>query len=128
MNPVPLLSAAACVTLAVGSLAVAHRLRPAVPEGELPPEPHPVLSSIGSGLLSGFILLTGFLVATGWAARTTGILPPRGLYLADIAAGTAVLLYPALAGLPFTPRYTTAVTFFAALVGYTMCLAVQLRP
>ncbi|MET8700529.1 hypothetical protein ABZW10_16895 [Kitasatospora sp. NPDC004723] len=128
MNPAPLLSAAACVTVAVGALAIAHRVRPAVPEGELPPEPHPVLSSIGSGLLSGFILLTGFLVATGWAARTTGTVPPRGLYLADLAAGTAVLLYPALASLPFTTRYTTAVVFFAALVGYTMSLAVQLRP
>ncbi|MER5352454.1 hypothetical protein ABT093_19240 [Kitasatospora sp. NPDC002551] len=128
MNPAPLLSAAGCVILAVGALAVAHRVRPAVPEGEQPPEPHPVLSSIGSGLLSGFILLTGFLVATGWAARTTGVVPPRGLYLADIAAGTAVLLYPALAGLPFTARYTTAVVFFASLVGYTMSLAVQLRP
>ncbi|WP_327674921.1 hypothetical protein [Kitasatospora sp. NBC_00458] len=128
MNPVPMLSAAAAVAVAVAALAVAHRLRPAVPAGEDPPEPHPVLYSIGSGLLSGFLLITGFLVATGWAAHSTGVLPPRGLYVADVAAGTAVLLFPALAGLPFTVRYTTAVCFFAALVGYTLSLAIQLRP
>ncbi|MFE2725346.1 hypothetical protein [Kitasatospora sp. NPDC059327] len=128
MNPGPLLSAAAAVTLAVTALAVAHRLRPALPEGEEPPEPHPALASIGSGLLSGFVLLTGFLVATGWAARTTGVVPPGGLYVADLAAGAAVLVFPSLSGLPFTARHATAVCFFAALVGYTMSLALQLRP
>ncbi|AUY52889.1 hypothetical protein [Streptomyces sp. CB01881] len=128
MNPVPLLSAVGAIAVAVTGLAIAHRLRPAVPEGEIPPEPHATLSSIGSGLLSGFILLTSFLIATGWASHTTGLVPPRALYAADLAAGLAVLLYPALAGLPFTPRYVTAVCFFAALVGYTMSLAVQLRP
>ncbi|MFJ2780666.1 hypothetical protein [Kitasatospora sp. NPDC087315] len=128
MNPGPLLSAAAAMAIAVAALAVAHRLRPAVPEGEDPPEPHPAIYGIGSGLLSGFTLLTGFLIATGWAARSTGAVPPGGLYAADIAAGAAVLLYPSLAGLPFTPRYTTAVCLFAALVGYTMSLALQLRP
>ncbi|MGW6918316.1 hypothetical protein ACWGB8_31560 [Kitasatospora sp. NPDC054939] len=128
MNPGPLIGAGAAMVLALGSLAVAHRMRPPVPEGELPPEPHPVLSSIGSGLLSGFTLLTGFLVATGWAAGSTGVVPPDGLYAADLAAGAAVLLYPALAGLPFTARYATAVCFFGLLVGYTMALAIQLRP
>ncbi|WP_406207439.1 hypothetical protein OH807_34810 [Kitasatospora sp. NBC_01560] len=128
MNPGPLLSAASAMALAVTALAVAHRMRPALPEGEEPPEPHPALSAIGSGLLSGFILLTGFLVATGWAARTTGVVPPGGLYVAEVAAGVAVLLFPALSGLPFTPRCTVAVCAFAALVGYTMSLAFQLRP
>ncbi|MFG3053214.1 hypothetical protein ACGFZP_19990 [Kitasatospora sp. NPDC048239] len=128
MNPGPLLSAAAAIAVAITALAVAHRLRPAVPAGEIPPEPHATLASIGSGLLSGFILLTSFLIATGWASHTTGLVPPRGLYAADLAAGVAVLLYPALAGLPFSPRYITAVCFFAALVGYSMSLAIQLRP
>ncbi|WP_282204147.1 hypothetical protein [Kitasatospora fiedleri] len=77
---------------------MANRLRPEVPEGEPFPEPHPTLGAIGSGLLSGFTLLTGFLIATGWAARSTGIVPPDGLYIADLAAGGAVLLYPSLAG------------------------------
>lgn len=128
MNPLALLGALAALAVAVGGLAVAHRLRPALPEGEPAPEPHTVLSTIGSGLLSGFVLLTGFLVATGWAARTTHVLPPVGLYAADVCAGAAVLLYPALAGLPFTGRHVTAVAFFGALVGYTLTAAVQLRP
>ncbi|MFD0567613.1 hypothetical protein ACFQ2M_40845 [Kitasatospora saccharophila] len=64
------------MVLAVGALAVAHRVRPEVPEGEPFPEPHPTLGAIGSGLLSGFTLLTGFLIATGWAAHSTGITPP----------------------------------------------------
>ncbi|MFD8478270.1 hypothetical protein [Kitasatospora sp. NPDC059673] len=128
MNPSPLLGALAAMTLAVGALAMAHRLRPRTPEGEPPPDPHPALGAIGSGLLSGFTLLTGFLIATGWAAHSTGIVPPDGLYLADLAAGGAVLLYPSLAGLPFTPRYVTAVCLFGLLVGYVMVTAVQLRP
>ncbi|MER7766976.1 hypothetical protein [Kitasatospora sp. NPDC096140] len=128
MNPGPLIAAVTAAALATASLAVAHRLRPRSPEGEAPPEPHATLASIGSGLLSGFTLLTGFLIATGWAARSTGITPPGGLYAADLAAGTAVLLYPALAGLPFTPRYVTAVCLFGLLVGYTTALAFQLRP
>ncbi|GAB7187022.1 hypothetical protein ATKI12_6853 [Kitasatospora sp. Ki12] len=128
MNPGPLIAAVAAALLATGALAVAHRLRPHSPEDEPPPEPHATLASIGSGLLSGFTLLTGFLIATGWAARSTGITPPGGLYAADLAAGGAVLLYPALAGLPFTPRYVTAVCLFGLLVGYTMALALQLRP
>lgn len=128
MNPAPLFGALAAMTLAVGALAVAHRVRPKPPDGELPPEPHATLGAIGSGLLSGFTLLTGFLIATGWASHSTGIGPPDGLYLADVAAGGAVLLYPALAGLPFTPRYVTAVCLFGLLVGYVMVTAVQLRP
>ncbi|KDN80745.1 hypothetical protein [Kitasatospora cheerisanensis] len=128
MNPAPLLGALAATALAVGALAVAHRVRPKPPEGEPPPEPHPTLGAIGSGLLSGFTLLTGFLIATGWAAHSTGVVPPDGLYLADLAAGGAVLLYPSLAGLPFTPRYATAVCLFGLLVGYVMVTAVQLRP
>lgn len=128
MNPAPYLGAAVAITVAVGGLAVAHRVRPAVPEGEEPESPHPALSTIGAGLLSGFVLLTGFLVATGWAAHSTHSVPPVGLYVADIAAGTAVLLYPSLAGLPLTVRNATAVGFFAALVGYTLATAVQLRP
>lgn len=128
MNPGPLIGAVAATVLAVASLAVAHRIRPKTPEGEPPPEPHATLSAIGSGLLSGFTLLTGFLIATGWAATSTGVVPPDGLYAADLAAGAAVLLYPALAGLPFTPRYVTAVCLFGLLVGYTMALAIQLRP
>ncbi|MGW4895105.1 hypothetical protein ACWEQL_22960 [Kitasatospora sp. NPDC004240] len=128
MNPGPLLGAGGAMLVAVLALAVAHRMRPALPEGEQPPEPHATLGAIGSGLLSGFTLLTGFLVATGWASHSTGIVPPGGLYVADLAAGAAVLVYPALAGLPFTPRYVTAVCFFGLLVGYTMALAIQLRP
>jgi len=128
LNPAPLIGAALAITVAVGSLATAQRLRPAVPEGEEPDSPHPALSTIGAGLLSGFVLLTGFLVATGWAAHTTKVVPPIGLYGADAAAGFAVLLYPSLAGLPFTARHSAAVAFFGALVGYTLSLAVQLRP
>ncbi|QKW23577.1 hypothetical protein HUT16_34785 [Kitasatospora sp. NA04385] len=128
MNPAPLLGALGAMVLAVGALAVAHRVRPEVPEGEPFPEPHPTLGAIGSGLLSGFTLLTGFLIATGWAAHSTGIVPPDGLYVADLAAGGSVLLYPSLAGLPFTPRYVTAVCLFGLLVGYVMVTAVQLRP
>ncbi|RAJ46896.1 hypothetical protein K353_00097 [Kitasatospora sp. SolWspMP-SS2h] len=128
MNLAPLLGALGALVLAVGALAVANRLRPEVPAGEPFPEPHPTLGAIGSGLLSGFTLLTGFLIATGWAARSTGIVPPDGLYIADLAAGGAVLLYPSLAGLPFTPRYVTAVCLFGLLVGYVMVTAVQLRP
>ncbi|WP_441247579.1 hypothetical protein [Kitasatospora sp. McL0602] len=128
MNPVPLLGAAFAASIAVGSLATAHRLRPAVDPGEEAPAPHAALSTIGAGLLSGFVLLTGFLVATGWAAHTTRVVPPTGLYAADAAAGCAVLLYPALAGLPFNARHATAVAFFGCLIGYTMSMAVQLRP
>ncbi|GAA2229505.1 MULTISPECIES: hypothetical protein [Kitasatospora] len=128
MNPIPIIGAAAAATVALGSLAIAQRLRPAAnPDGE-DDSPHPALSSIGAGLLSGFVLLTGFLVATGWAARTTSVVPPTGLYVADGAAAIAVLLYPSLAALPFTARHATAVAFFGALVGYTLSLAVQLRP
>ncbi|MER5638077.1 hypothetical protein ABT095_14095 [Kitasatospora sp. NPDC002227] len=128
MNLVPALGAAAAITIAVGSLGIAHRLRPALEPGEEAPAPHAALSTIGAGLLSGFVLLTGFLVATGWAAHTTKVVPPTGLYAADAAAGCAVLLYPALAGLPFSPRHATAVACFGALVGYTLSMAVQLRP
>ncbi|MFI6447635.1 hypothetical protein [Kitasatospora sp. NPDC050543] len=128
MNLAPLIGATTAITVAVASLATAHRMRPALPEGEEAEGPHPALSTIGAGLLSGFVLLTGFLVATGWAAHTTNVVPPIGLYAADVAAGSAVLLYPALAGLPFTARHATAVAFFGALVGYTLSLAIQLRP
>ncbi|GAA1143278.1 hypothetical protein F4556_005838 [Kitasatospora gansuensis] len=128
MNLLALVGALAALLIAVIGLAVAHRLRPALPKGEPEPEPHAVLLTIGSGLLSGFVLLTGFLVATGWAARSTNIVPPLGLYAADICAAIAVLLYPALAGLPFTARHVTAVAFFGALVGYTLTAAIQLRP
>ncbi len=128
MNPAPLIGAVAAATVALGSLTVAHRLRPALSEGEEHADPHPVLSTIGGGLLSGFVLLTGFLVATGWAAHTTQVLPPVGLYAADLAAGTAVLVYPSLAGLPFTGRHATAVSLFGLLVGYTLALAIELRP
>ncbi|WP_371483189.1 hypothetical protein [Kitasatospora sp. NBC_00315] len=128
MNPAPLIGAVAAATMALAALTVAHRLRPALPEGEEADGPHPVLSTIGGGLLSGFVLLTGFLVATGWAAHTTNVVPPVGLYAADLAAGCAVLAYPSLAGLPFTGRHATAVALFGALVGYTLSLAIQLRP
>lgn len=128
MNPLALLGALAALTIAVTGLAIAHRLRPALPEGEPAPEPHAVMLTVGSGLLSGFLLLTGFLVATGWAARSTHVLPPLGLYAADVCAAIAVLLYPALAGLPFTVRHVTAVALFSALVGYTLTAAIQLRP
>ncbi|MFI5530616.1 hypothetical protein ACIA8O_18960 [Kitasatospora sp. NPDC051853] len=130
MNLLSLLGALAAVAVAMTGLAVGHRFRPRpLPvEGEPEPEPHAVLLTIGSGILSGFVLLTGFLVATGWAARTTHVLPPLGLYAADVCASIAVLLYPALAGLPVTPRHITAVAFFSALVGYTLTAAFQLRP
>ncbi|MEV4616617.1 hypothetical protein AB0K43_29065 [Kitasatospora sp. NPDC049258] len=128
MNLFAFVGSAAAMIVALVALAVGHRLRPVPAQGEPPAEPHPVLSTIGSGLLSGFVLLTGFLVATGWAARSTHVLPPVGLYAADICAGIAVLLYPALAGLPVTARHVTAVCFFGALVGYTLAAAVQLRP
>ncbi len=114
--------------VALTALALGHRFRTAPEDGQPPPDPHPVLSTIGSGLLSGFVLLTGFLVATGWAARTTHVLPPVGLYAADVCAGLAVLIYPALAGLPLTGRHVAAVSFFGALVGYTLSAAIQLRP
>ncbi|GHH66225.1 hypothetical protein [Kitasatospora indigofera] len=128
MNPAPIVGALAAATVALISLAVAQRMRPALPEGEEADGPHPVLSTIGGGLLSGFVLLTGFLVATGWAAHSTQVVPPVGLYAADLAAGCAVLVYPSLAGLPFSARHATAVGLFGALVGYTLSLAIQLRP
>ncbi|MDH6124747.1 hypothetical protein [Kitasatospora sp. GP82] len=128
MNLTPLIGAAVAVTVALGSLAAAQRLRPAPSPEAADDSPHPALSSIGSGLLSGFVLLTGFLVATGWAAHSTNVVPPTGLYVADGAAAIAVLLYPSLAALPFTARHATAVGFFGALVGYTLALAIQLRP
>ncbi|MFJ8042482.1 hypothetical protein ACIRBX_18520 [Kitasatospora sp. NPDC096147] len=128
MNLHSLFGALAAVTIAMIGLAVGHRFRPQPVEDGPEPEPHSVLLTIGSGILSGFVLLTGFLVATGWAARTTHVLPPLGLYAADVCAGIAVLLYPALAGLPVTPRHVTAVAFFSALVGYTLTTAFQLRP
>lgn len=127
MNLLALIGALIGASLAVAALGLAHRLRPAPPEGAQSDGPHPALSTIGAGLLSGFVLLTGFLVATGWAGRTTHVLPPRGLYVADVAAATAVLVYPALAGLPFTGRHAAAVGSFAALVGYTVAMALQLR-
>jgi sterol desaturase/sphingolipid hydroxylase (fatty acid hydroxylase superfamily) len=122
----PLLGALLAILLALGSLALAARLHRAEP-GREPQPPHPVLSTIGAGLLSGFVLLTGFLVATGWAARITHNDPPGGLYVAALLAGVAVLLYPALADLPFTWRHTTAVALLAAMVGGTFVLALQLR-
>ncbi|AUG75587.1 hypothetical protein CFP65_0631 [Kitasatospora sp. MMS16-BH015] len=128
MNLVPVLGAVLAISIAVGALAISQRLRPALAPDEEAPAPHAALSTIGAGLLSGFVLLTGFLVATGWAAHTTKVVPPSGLYAADAAAGCAVLLYPALAGLPFTARHATAVACFGALVGYTLSMAVQLRP
>ncbi|WP_371501606.1 hypothetical protein OG871_32255 [Kitasatospora sp. NBC_00374] len=128
MNLFAFVGAAAAMAVALLGLAVGHRFRAVPEEGAEPADPHPVLSTIGSGLLSGFVLLTGFLVATGWAARTTHVLPPVGLYAADICAGIAVLLYPSLAGLPVTARHVTAVSFFGALVGYTLAAAIQLRP
>ena len=126
MRAGPILGALLAILVALGSLALAARLRRAGPD-RVPQAPHPVLSTIGAGLLSGFILLIGFLVATGWAARITHNYPPGGLYVTALMAALAVLLYPALADLPLTWRHATAVALLAALVGATSVLALQLR-
>jgi len=127
VSTVPVLGALCAVFIAVSSLAVGEHLRRLADPHAEAPAPHPVLSTIGAGLLSGFVLLTGFLIATGWAAHITHNDPPGALYIAAGVAGVAVLLYPTLAGLPFQGRHATAVAFLAAVVGSTFALALQLR-
>ena len=51
---------------------------------------------------------------------------PTSTLKLGLARGVA-LLAPALAGLPFTARHAAAVGGFAALVGYTIAIALQLR-
>lgn len=87
--------------------------------------PHSSLGPISSVLLSGFAALTWFLVAAGWAAEDAENLtmPPDSLYVADILLGCAVLVYPALAFLPYNRRNALMIALFGAVVGYSVALA-----
>ncbi|MCX4751290.1 hypothetical protein OG455_38305 [Kitasatospora sp. NBC_01287] len=110
---------AAAVAYAIGLLAFLRRRRPA------DTSPHSALAPVPNLLASIVVLLSSFEVVTGWAAHTTAqaVHPPEVVFGIDVLASAALLAYPALAGLPFTPRYQVLVGLFAALVGAVVALS-----